>query len=110
MHNTQNTAVTSAVHHPTCVCAAQCLELDFRKPQAQQIAARMAMVCRQEGLDTNEATLRTLIEGGQGDLRLVLGQLQVSGRLAGRAGPAVCLPGWCCGPSGVSRWYPMHDM
>jgi hypothetical protein len=35
-------------------------------------------VCQNEGLAVNEATLRTLIEGGQGDLRLVLGQLQVS--------------------------------
>lgn len=56
----------------------QCIELDFRKPTAQQIAARMKDVCQNEGLAVNEATLRTLIEGGQGDLRLVLGQLQVS--------------------------------
>lgn len=86
---------TYVLHPPTNlrVCVVQCLELDFRKPQSQQIAARMAMVCQQEGLDTNEATLRTLIEGGQGDLRLVLGQLQVSGRSADRAGPAV--PSYC---------------
>lgn len=56
----------------------QCIELDFRKPTAQQIAARMATVCQREGLAVNDATLRTLIEGAQGDLRLVLGQLQVS--------------------------------
>jgi hypothetical protein len=37
----------------------------------------MSHVARQEGLAVNEATLRTLIEGAQGDLRLILGQLQV---------------------------------
>ena len=55
----------------------QCLELDFRRPTPQQIGARMALVCRNEGLAINEATLHTLIQGAQGDLRLVLGQLQV---------------------------------
>lgn len=55
----------------------QCLELDFRKPNSAQIATRMAIVCRGEGLAINDATLRALIEGSQGDLRLVLGQLQV---------------------------------
>jgi hypothetical protein len=64
----------------TLVCVPaflQCLELDYRKPTWQQISARMSHVCRQEGLAVNEATLRTLIEGSQGDLRLILGQLQV---------------------------------
>jgi DNA polymerase III gamma/tau subunit len=61
------------------VCCAQCLELDYRKPTWQQISSRMSHVCRQEGLAVNEATLRTLIEGAQGDLRLILGQLQVRG-------------------------------
>jgi DNA polymerase III delta prime subunit len=56
----------------------QCLELDYRKPQVQQIAQRLQFVCQQEGLTVNDATLRTLIEGAQGDIRLVLGHLQVS--------------------------------
>ncbi|WIA10344.1 hypothetical protein OEZ85_010536 [Tetradesmus obliquus] len=55
-----------------------CLELDYRKPTWQQISSRMSHVCRQEGLAVNEATLRTLIEGAQGDLRLILGQLQMA--------------------------------
>lgn len=64
--------------------APQCLELDYRKPTAQQVAARMSLVCQREGLQLNDATLKTLIEGAQGDLRLVLGQLQVRHKLACR--------------------------
>ena len=37
----------------------------------------MTAICRQEGLQVNEATLRTLAEGTNGDIRLVLGQLQM---------------------------------
>lgn len=59
----------------------QCLELDFRKPTAQQVSARMMQVCKNEGLDINDATLQTLAQGSQCDIRLVLGQLQV-GRLS----------------------------
>lgn len=71
-------AVTSRAAAALCaLLSRQCLELDFRKPTVDQVAARMAMVCRQEGLALNEATLRTLIQGGQNDIRLVLGQLQV---------------------------------
>lgn len=55
----------------------QTLELDFRKATAPQVAARMHMVCRNEGLAINDATLQALIAGAQGDIRLVLGQLQV---------------------------------
>eukprot|EP00775_Hariotina_reticulata_P011005 gene11005-11159_t len=54
-----------------------CLELDYRKPQVQQIAQRLHFVCQQEGLTVNDATLRTLVEGAQGDIRLVLGHLQM---------------------------------
>jgi DNA polymerase III delta prime subunit len=64
----------------------QCLELDFRKPTTQQIASRMSVVCQRDGLAINDASLRTLIEGAQGDVRLVLGQLQVrSGARAARS-------------------------
>lgn len=37
----------------------------------------MMQVCKNEGLDINDATLQTLAQGGQCDIRLVLGQLQV---------------------------------
>lgn len=37
----------------------------------------MADVCRREGLSVNDATLRVMAESAQGDLRLILGQLQV---------------------------------
>jgi replication factor C subunit 1 len=53
------------------------LEMDFRKATAQQVAARMHMVCRNEGLAINDASLQALIDGANGDIRLVLGQLQV---------------------------------
>lgn len=53
------------------------MELDYRKPTADQIGKRMQWVCQQEGLSINDATMRTLVEGAQGDLRLILGQLQV---------------------------------
>jgi hypothetical protein len=55
----------------------QTLELDFRKATWAQVSARMQMVCRTEGLAINDATLQTLVAGAQGDIRLVLGQLQV---------------------------------
>lgn len=48
-----------------------------RKPTAQQIISRMMAICRQEGLQVNEATLQALAEGTNGDIRLVLGQLQM---------------------------------
>lgn len=48
-----------------------------RKPTRQQIAKRMAQICRAEGLQTNETTLEALAEGANADIRLVLGQLQM---------------------------------
>ena len=48
-----------------------------RKPNKQQIATRMVHICKAEGLDVNEAALQQLAEGANGDIRLVLGQLQM---------------------------------
>lgn len=48
-----------------------------RKPTGQQITARMLHICRQEGLQVNESALGALAEGTNGDIRLVLGQLQM---------------------------------
>lgn len=61
----------------------KCLELEFRKPTAQQISRRMMEICGQEGLHINEATMCALAEGANGDVRLILGQLQVSSRHGG---------------------------
>ena len=48
-----------------------------RKPNKAQIAKRMLAICEAEGLRTNDATLQQLAEGANGDIRLVLGQLQI---------------------------------
>ena len=42
------------------------------------MAKRMMLICDKEGLKVNEATMHALVEGSNGDLRLILGQLQVS--------------------------------
>lgn len=54
-----------------------CLELEYRRPTSQQIVARMMNVARAEGLQINEASMRMLVEGAHGDLRLLLGQMQM---------------------------------
>ncbi|GIL93301.1 hypothetical protein Vretimale_15681 [Volvox reticuliferus] len=54
-----------------------CMELEFRKPTAQQISKRMSEVCQKEGLQVNQATMEALVTGAGGDLRLILGQLQM---------------------------------
>ncbi|GLC37764.1 hypothetical protein PLESTB_001474400 [Pleodorina starrii] len=61
-----------------------CMELEFRKPTAQQISKRMAEICQKEGLQVNQATMEALVTGAGGDLRLILGQLQMV-RLRARA-------------------------
>ena len=57
-----------------------CLELDFRKPTVQQISKRMLEIAGAEGLAVNQATMDALVAGaagGGGDIRAVLGQLQM---------------------------------
>jgi replication factor C subunit 1 len=57
-----------------------CLELDFRKPTVQQISKRMLEIAAAEGLAVNQATMDALVAGaagGGGDIRAVLGQLQM---------------------------------
>ncbi|CAK0781580.1 hypothetical protein CVIRNUC_005412 [Coccomyxa viridis] len=54
-----------------------CLELDYRRPTSQQMAKRLLGICQAEGLQVNEATLACLVEGSNGDIRAILGQLQM---------------------------------
>lgn len=69
----------------SCACLGFCASASIstiaiawrRKPTAQQISKRMLDVARQEGLSVNEATMQALVEGANGDLRLILGQLQM---------------------------------
>jgi replication factor C subunit 1 len=53
------------------------IELDFRKPTADQIAKRLTMICNKEGLRTNDAALKKLVDMSNGDIRMILGQLQM---------------------------------
>ena len=48
-----------------------------RKPTAAQMTKRLLMICQAEGLQVNEATLVCLVEGTNGDIRAILGQLQM---------------------------------
>ena len=62
-----------------------CMELDFRKPTAIQIRKRMREICDAEGLQMNDATMDALIQSAYGgDIRLILGQLEMFGRKADR--------------------------
>ncbi|CDY59005.1 BnaC08g49560D [Brassica napus] len=53
-----------------------CLPLNYRKPTKQQMAKRLAHVAKAEGLDVNDIALEELAERVNGDIRLVLNQLQ----------------------------------
>ncbi len=59
---------------------------------ALQISKRMMVICGKEGLHVNDATMKALVESSNGDLRLILGQLQVSGHAAAVATASDC----CC--------------
>ena len=60
-----------------------CMELDFRKPTVIQIRKRLSQVCEAEGLRMNDATMEALIQSANGgDIRLLLGQLQMIRRRA----------------------------
>ena len=48
-----------------------------RRPTSQQMAKRLLGICQAEGLQVNEATLACLVEGSNGDIRAILGQLQM---------------------------------
>jgi hypothetical protein len=48
-----------------------------RKPQGAQASKRLAQVCSAEGLQCNDNTLQALAESCNGDIRLMLGQLQM---------------------------------
>ena len=48
-----------------------------RKPTPDQITKRAAVICKAEGLAVNDTTLNTVAAGANGDIRLVLGQLQM---------------------------------
>nr|VDD58637.1 unnamed protein product [Brassica oleracea] len=52
------------------------LPLNYRKPTKQQMAKRLAHVAKAEGLDVNDIALEELAERVNGDIRLVLNQLQ----------------------------------
>ena len=65
---------------------------------------RLLLICQAEGLQVNEATLACLVEGTNGDIRAILGQLQMI-RLrrsvlayddAKVQREARCSPSWCC--------------
>lgn len=77
--NTFNGHTPPPTTFPPCLLLVpgQCLELDYRRPTQQQVAKRMMGICGAEGLSLNEATMHALVEGANGDLRLILGQLQV---------------------------------
>lgn len=55
-----------------------CLELDFHKPTAIQIKKRLSQICSSEGLNMNDSTMTAVIQNANGgDIRLLLGQLQM---------------------------------
>ena len=42
-----------------------------------QIVKRLGGICRAEGLEMTESALMALVEGGNCDIRLIMGQLQM---------------------------------
>ena len=70
-----------------CICNDKCnqkmkplrnvaMELSFSKPRADTIAKRMLAIARAEGLDIQPVTMETLAASTNGDIRMILGQLQ----------------------------------
>ncbi|GAQ81032.1 hypothetical protein KFL_000690130 [Klebsormidium nitens] len=53
-----------------------CMELNFQKPNKQQIARRLAEVAGKEGMHVEERALDALVESVQCDIRLALNHLQ----------------------------------
>jgi len=53
------------------------VELEFRRPTLAQLRHRLGEICQSEGLRVNEQTLGALVESTRGDVRAVLGQLQM---------------------------------
>ena len=53
------------------------LMLDYRKPAKPAVIKRLLRICQAEGLRTNEASLDMLCEMANGDIRMILGQLQM---------------------------------
>lgn len=53
------------------------MQLDYRRPTKQQVTKRLLEICNKEGLRTNNAALEALTEMSQGDIRMVIGQLQM---------------------------------
>jgi replication factor C subunit 1 len=53
------------------------MELDYKRPTTMQISKRMLSIAADRGLQVNEATMNALVEGANGDLRAILGQLQM---------------------------------
>ena len=57
--------------------AAHVLELPYRRPMVSQINKRMLDICRAEGLTADKDTMDAFIQSAHGDIRLLLGQLQM---------------------------------
>jgi replication factor C subunit 1 len=66
----------SACAPPTPVAPRHCPRAR-RRPDAKAIAARLAAVARNEGMQVNDAALTELAAQANQDIRLVLGQLQM---------------------------------
>ena len=54
-----------------------CMELDFRKPTAMAVRARLMKICETEGLQIQPAVLEKLAEGCNCDIRLAINNLQM---------------------------------
>jgi replication factor C subunit 1 len=52
-------------------------ELSFRRPMVSQISKRMLDICRAEGLAADKDTMDAFIQSAHGDIRLILGELQM---------------------------------
>jgi replication factor C subunit 1 len=57
--------------------AAHVLELPYRRPMVSQINKRMLDICHAEGLTADKDTMDAFIQSACGDIRLLLGQLQM---------------------------------
>jgi replication factor C subunit 1 len=54
-----------------------CLELEFKRPMSVQTCKRMQEICAVEGIRVNDATMIALVDSANGDLRSILGRLQM---------------------------------
>jgi DNA polymerase-3 subunit gamma/tau len=60
---------TTEAHKIPATIASRCQHFSFRSVEFDEVVARMAWICRQEGIETDTETLAVLAQAGEGSIR-----------------------------------------